>query len=63
GVSQALMGKTGGGGNVGIERYEAEVRNATITINDILKTFQHLRSQRNELMLNLSGKIGGIFTT
>ena len=50
GVGQALMGKAAGGGNVGVDRYEAEVRNATITINDLLMTFQHLVDQRDELM-------------
>lgn len=59
GVSNALMGKTSGGGNVGAERYESEVRNATVAINDLLKTFMHFRKMRDEKMQSVnSGNVG-----
>lgn len=48
GVSNALLGKSSGGGNVGYERYESEVRNATVAINDLLLTFVHFRESRDE---------------
>lgn len=51
GVSNALMGRSTSGGNAGIERYEAEVRNATITIRDILDSFNDFRALRNSLAL------------
>ncbi|MBD5235707.1 MAG: hypothetical protein HDS61_04725 [Barnesiella sp.] len=48
GVSNALLGKSSGGGNVGYDRYESEVRNATVAINDLLLTFVHFRKTRDE---------------
>lgn len=48
GVSNALLGRSSGGGNVGYERYESEVRNATVAINDLLLTFVHFRESRDE---------------
>ena len=48
GVSNALLGKSSGGGNVGYERYESEVRNATVAINDLLLTFVHFRESRDK---------------
>lgn len=48
GVSNALLGRSSGGGNVGYERYESEVRNATVAINDLLLTFVHFRETRDE---------------
>lgn len=48
GVSNALLGRSSGGGNVGYERYESEVRNATVAINDLLLTFVHFREERDE---------------
>lgn len=53
GVSNALLGRSSGGGNVGYERYESEVRNATVAINDLLLTFVHFREERD-------GKLRGI---
>lgn len=59
GISNALMGKTSGGGNVGVERYESEVRNATVAINDLLMTFMHFRKMRDDKALSVdSGKMG-----
>lgn len=48
GVSNALLGRSSGGGNVGYERYESEVRNATVAINDLLLSFVHFRNERDE---------------
>lgn len=56
GVSNALMGKSSSGGNVGVERYEAEVKNATISILDLLRSFDHFRNQRDRLMIAIDGK-------
>lgn len=53
GVSNALMGKTTGSGNVGVDRYESEVRNALVAIKDILDTFNHFRTMRNETIMSL----------
>lgn len=50
GVSNALLGKSTGGGNVGYERYESEVRNATVAINDLLMTFVHFRETRDKML-------------
>lgn len=47
GVSNALLGKSSGGGNVGYERYESEVRNATVAINDMLLTYVHFCKERD----------------
>lgn len=54
GVSNALLGKSTGGGNVGYERYESEVRNATVAINDLLLTFVHFRETRDEKLRGIS---------
>lgn len=48
GVSQALMGKSVSG-VVGVERYESEVRNASVAVNDLLKTFANFTGTRNDL--------------
>lgn len=48
GVSNSLLGRSSGGGNVGYERYESEVKNATVAINDLLLTFEHFREERDE---------------
>lgn len=53
GVSNALLGKSSGGGNVGYERYESEVRNATVAINDLLLTFVHFRETRDEKLCGI----------
>lgn len=53
GVNGALLGRSSGGGNVGYERYESEVRNATVAINDLLLTFANFRSMRDDKLLNL----------
>lgn len=49
GVSEALMGKSVSG-VVGVERYESEVRNASVAVNDLLKTFADFTASRNTLM-------------
>lgn len=51
GVSNALLGRSSSGGNVGYERYESEVRNATVAINDLLLTFVHFRRERDRKIL------------
>lgn len=51
GVSNALLGRSSGGGNVGYERYESEVRNATVAINDLLLTFMNFRRERDRKIL------------
>lgn len=51
GVSNALMGRSSANGNVGIQRYEAEVKNATISILDLLRSFDDFRQTRNRLIL------------
>lgn len=48
GVSEALMGKAAGAG-VGVERYESEVRQASVAIKDLLMTFAHFTRRRNML--------------
>lgn len=50
GVSNALMGRSTSGGNAGVDRYEAEVKNATISILDILRTFDNFRLRRDRLL-------------
>lgn len=49
GVTNALMGKPSGG-VASAERFESEIRNATVAINDILKTFDHFRKMRDNKM-------------
>lgn len=51
GVTNALMGRSSGGGNVGVDRYEAEVRNGTASILDLLRSFDHFKSMRDALIL------------
>lgn len=58
GVSNALLGRSSGGGNVGYERYESEVHNATVAINDLLLSFVHFCKERNRKMEEV-GVIGG----
>lgn len=53
GVTNALMGKSSGGGNVGAQRYESEVKNATVAINDLIKTFDHFRQLRDDKIRRL----------
>lgn len=48
GVSEALMGKAGSG-VVGVERYESQVRNSSVAVNDLLSTFDDFISTRNVL--------------
>lgn len=50
GVSDALMGRSSAGGNVGVERYESEVKNALVAIADILLSFDSFRSARDRLL-------------
>ncbi|MBD5224718.1 MAG: hypothetical protein HDS68_01955 [Bacteroidales bacterium] len=52
GVSNALMGKTAGAG-VGVERFESEVRNATVAVLDLLRTFRHFVKMRDRLAASL----------
>ncbi|MGN1173382.1 MAG: hypothetical protein ACI4SO_06300 [Muribaculaceae bacterium] len=47
GVNNTLYGGELGG-NVGIERYERQIQNASVTISDILETFCDLLKQRDE---------------
>ncbi|MDE6125740.1 MAG: hypothetical protein K2G30_02165, partial [Muribaculaceae bacterium] len=49
GVSSALMGKSVSAA-VGHERYESEVRNAAVSIGDLLATFRDFTSQRDRLL-------------
>lgn len=49
GVSEALMGKSVSG-VVGVERYESEVRNASVAVNDLLKTFKDFTMVRDRLI-------------
>lgn len=58
GVSNALLGRSSGGGNVGYERYESEVRNASVAINDLLLSFVHFCKERNRKMEE-AGVMGG----
>lgn len=52
GVSRTLMGKSSGGA-LGVERYESEVRNASVAVNDLLSSFAEFTSMRNNLITNL----------
>ncbi len=52
GVSNALMGKAAGTG-VGVERFESEVRNATVAVLDLLRTFSHFVKTRDKLVASL----------
>lgn len=47
GVNSALLGKTMPSANVGIERYESELRNSMASIYDIISTFSHLCEVRD----------------
>jgi len=49
GVSDALMGKSVSAA-IGVDRYESEVRNASVAVDDLLKTFADFISQRNALI-------------
>lgn len=49
GVSDALMGKSVSG-VVGVDRYESEVRNASVAVNDLLKTFADFTHRRDTLI-------------
>lgn len=61
GVSEALMGKAAGAG-VGVERYESEVRQASVAIKDLLMTFNHFTRRRNSLAdaLERSVRLNGV---
>lgn len=50
GVSDALMGRNISAG-VGAERYRSEVANASLTVDDLLKTFRHFVATRDALIL------------
>lgn len=52
GVSSALMGKSVSG-VVGVERYESEVRNASVAVDDLLKTFSNFTAMRNHLIASV----------
>lgn len=49
GVSDALLGKASGG-IVGVDRYESEVKNASVAVSDLLKTYRAFIDYRNSLM-------------
>jgi len=49
GVSQALLGKSVNG-VVGVERYESEVRNASVAVNDLLRSFGEFTAMRDKLI-------------
>lgn len=49
GVTEALMGKAGSG-VVGVDRYESEVRNASISVCDLLRTFTDFTQKRDRLI-------------
>lgn len=49
GISDALLGKAGTG-TVGVERYESQVRNATVAVCDLLKSYGEFVERRNELI-------------
>lgn len=55
GVSSSLLGRSSSGGNVGYERFESEVRNATVAINDLLLTFDHFRGMRDDKVYGING--------
>lgn len=54
GVSDALMGKSVSGA-VGADRYEAEVRNATVSLADILETFKGMLRERDRALNGQTG--------
>ncbi len=58
GVNSALLGKTMPSANVGIERYESEMRNSMASIFDIISTFSHLCGQRDGKVAAMVGKYG-----
>jgi len=47
GVTNALMGRSGSG-QIGVEHYESQVKNAIIAIADILDTFSNFIAERND---------------
>jgi len=49
GVSDALMGRNISAG-IGVERFNREVENASVAVNDLLKTFSHFVKMRDELI-------------
>lgn len=55
GVSSALMGKQMSG-VVGADRYEQEVRNATVSILDLMETFSDFVKRRDELLRLFSAR-------
>ena len=57
GISQAFMGKSAGGG-VGVERYESEVRNASVAVSDLMRSFAEFTATRNSLVEALGGNTG-----
>lgn len=52
GVSSALMGKSVSAA-VGHERYESEVRNSAVSINDLLSTYRDFINLRDRLLLSV----------
>ena len=52
GVSSALMGKSVSAA-VGHERYESEVRNSAVSINDLLSTYSDFINLRDRLLLSV----------
>ncbi len=52
GVSSALMGKAQGSG-VGHERFESEVREATVAVLDLMRTFDHFVRVRDGIVSRL----------
>jgi hypothetical protein len=52
GVTEALLGKAGTG-VVGVDRYESQVRNASVTVSDLLLTFQDFVKQRDKLIIKI----------
>lgn len=57
GVTDALMGRPSSASS-GIERYEAELRDATIALTDILDTYSDLVSQRDSRLKTLLSHAG-----
>ena len=49
GVTGAMMGKAGNG-VVGVDRYESEVRNASISVCDLMRTFSDFIKKRDRLI-------------
>ncbi|MDE6109722.1 MAG: hypothetical protein K2F72_05500, partial [Muribaculaceae bacterium] len=52
GVGDALMGRAAGGARAGEGLYEAQVRNATIALYDLLLSFESFTRQRDMKMKN-----------